>query len=426
MTRHFFANTHSLTGRLAWFFALFSIVIGVLCYVLIAASLYYAEDRVSERRINIDRDDAIAYFNLFPKAKSVQLDSLTSAYSSIESVPAEFHQLLMGKDTFLDETGSDPESHMIYMDNFYTEGEQRKVIVISLVDRVEMTQKEFIFVVCIALALVSILLVVFGILLNRLSTRLIEPVSQLSNQLHRHEGDTSKQFRVSNNAASEFQLLSKQLNEYRTQVNTLLKREQAFARYASHELRTPLTVMKGSSSLLSRSEHSAFEQRQIDRIKEATENMSGMVDALLSLVRYERNQDDTPLRVIEKQEIEYILRQNQAQADQKQIEFKTLYEGSPETKASSAVINILLSNMIRNAIAASQEGEVVISIDSSKLEVIDQGRGLDGDSGSKEEATEGHGLGLLIIHDLCERYQWRFTLQNAQQQGCIATIYFQR
>jgi signal transduction histidine kinase len=424
MTRHLFASTHSLTGRLAWFFGLFSVVIGVVCFILIAGSLYWSEDRVGERRIIIDRDDAISYFNVFPQALSVKLDSLTSAYSSVDAVPEEYRHLLQGKDSFLGEVGSDPDSHMIYMDRFYSQGKKRQIIVISLVDQVEISQREFVFVVGIALTLVSIMLVVFGLLLNRLSTRLIEPVNQLSTQLQAREGDTSQQFEVSESAASEFQILSQQLNHYRRQVNTLIKREQAFARYASHELRTPLTVMKGSSSLLARGDHNKFEQRQIERIKEATNTMSSMVDALLSLVRYERNQEDTPLRIISEQEIGYVLQQHQAQADQKQIAFSTDYQGSPETKASSAVIHILLSNLIRNAIAASSEGEIQVVINSHKLQVIDQGRGLNESNATKESATEGHGLGLLIIHDLCERYQWQFELTNAANKGCIATIHF--
>jgi signal transduction histidine kinase len=56
--------------------------------------------------------------------------------------------------------------------------------------------------------------------------------------------------------------------------------------------------------------------------------------------------------------------------------------------------------------------------------VIDQGRGLNESNATKESATEGHGLGLLIIHDLCERYQWQFELTNAANKGCIATIHF--
>ncbi|MGR5541627.1 sensor histidine kinase, partial [Vibrio campbellii] len=135
-------STHSLTGRLAWFFGLFSVVIGVVCFILIAGSLYWSEDRVGERRIIIDRDDAISYFNVFPQALSVKLDSLTSAYSSVDAVPEEYRHLLQGKDSFLGEVGSDPDSHMIYMDRFYSQGKKRQIIVISLVDQVEISQRE--------------------------------------------------------------------------------------------------------------------------------------------------------------------------------------------------------------------------------------------------------------------------------------------
>ncbi|MCV5942188.1 hypothetical protein OFN64_36495, partial [Escherichia coli] len=84
----------------------------------------------------------------------------------------------------------------------------------------------------------------------------------------------SQKFIVPEGSAKEFQTLASQLNEYRSQINQVIKREQAFARYASHELRTPLTVMKGSSSLLARSPSTPFQERQIGRIQDATQQMS--------------------------------------------------------------------------------------------------------------------------------------------------------
>ncbi|MDR9831272.1 HAMP domain-containing sensor histidine kinase [Vibrio sp. FNV 38] len=432
MSYRYFYNTKRMTHRLAWFFAIFSVVIGVLCFLMVTASLYWSEDRVNERRIIIDRDDAIAYFRLFPNAKSVKLDSLTHAYRDIETVPGRFVHYLQDKESYLGEVNDDPNSQMLYLGQFESGGETHPIIILSLVDAVEMSQREFAIVAGAALLLMTIMLVFFGVLLNRLSTRLIAPFNQLSRQLRNHEGDTSQQFEVADGAATEFQELAKRLNQYRAQVNALFKREQAFARYASHELRTPLTVMKGSTGLLARGQHNQFEQRQIDRISEATNQMSNMVDALLSLVRYERGQENTPLRVLSESEVSSILAQHRALADQKGIELTFDYTGSPYIKASSAIIQILLSNLLRNAIAASDQCHIKVDLDVTKLKVIDRGSGLSKDNPQKmqerstgdSQTQEGHGLGLLIVHDLCQRYGWHFSLQNSQQGGCIATIDF--
>ncbi|MHC6802571.1 sensor histidine kinase, partial [Vibrio antiquarius] len=241
--------------------------------------------------------------------------------------------------------------------------------------------------------------------------------SALKTQLDRHQGDTTQKFVVPEGSANEFQTLANQLNEYRHQINQVIKREQAFARYASHELRTPLTVMKGSSSLLARSPSTSFQERQIGRIQDATLQMSTMVDALLGLVRYERNTDDSPVRTISEQELHNIVALSQAQADEKSLEFNVQILGHPQTKATTAVLNITLSNLIRNGIAATSAGTIHITMTDTTLSVRDEGEGF-----SSVPDAEGHGLGLMIVDDLCRRYGWQFTIDTHPNDGCVATI----
>lgn len=169
----------------------------------------------------------------------------------------------------------------------------------------------------------------FGALLYKLSQRLIEPINQLTQQFETRRGDISQEFEVSDSSAIEFQMLTNELNSYRSEVKSLIQREQAFARYASHELRTPLTVMQGSTKLLSRTEKNEFQERQITRISDATYQMSTMVDALLSLVRYERSRDEAPVRLLEAEEIQKIVEQNSAQAIEKQLDLSVNIQGSP-------------------------------------------------------------------------------------------------
>jgi len=52
--------------------------------------------------------------------------------------------------------------------------------------------------------------------------------------------------------------------------------------------------------------------------------------------------------------------------------------------------------------------------------VIDTGVGL----GEKARGYEGFGIGLLLVHDICNKYNWRFSLQNNEDAGCCASILF--
>ncbi len=375
MIRRLFNNTQSLTGRLELFFLLVSVVIGLLCFALVSGALLWSEDRVGERRIMIDKKEAIEHFRNHPDSGIIKLDLLTTAYNNINLVPELYQPFIQNKKYFLAEVADEPDTRMIYMSTYMQDGEEHPIILISLIDEIEITSNEFMLVLVMVLAVVIGLLLIFGSLLSRLSLRLIEPVSALKIQLDRHQGDTTQKFVVPEGSANEFQTLANQLNEYRHQINQVIKREQAFARYASHELRTPLTVMKGSSSLLARSPSTSFQERQIGRIQDATLQMSTMVDALLGLVRYERNTDDSPpVRTISEQELHNIIALSQAQADEKSLEFNVQILGHPQTKATTAVLNITLSNLIRNGIAATSAGTIHITMTDTTLSVRDEAK----------------------------------------------------
>ncbi|ELV8769703.1 sensor histidine kinase [Vibrio harveyi] len=410
-------STQSMTGRLALFFSFVSVVIGIFCFALITGALLWSEDRVGERRIMIDKKEAIEHFQSHPNAGVIQLDLLTTAYNDIALVPAPFQKYLIGKKHFLDEVGDEPSSRMIYMSTYTNKGVEHPVILVSLIDEIEITTEEFIMVVAMVLSIVAILVFLFGSLLLRLSQRLIEPVNALKTQLDQHQGDPTQTFSVPESSAKEFQTLADELNEYRRKINQVIKREQAFARYASHELRTPLTVMKGSSSLLARSASTDFQTRQVHRIQDATQQMSTMVDALLGLVRYERNTDDSPVRSISEEELTQIIAQSQAQADEKALSFDVQIDGNPKTRATNAVLTIILGNLIRNGIAATPYGAIHIGMNEDTIWVRDEGEGF-----SSIPHSEGHGLGLMIVDDLCHRYGWQFDIGTHPDGGCEAVI----
>ncbi|KOO16404.1 histidine kinase [Vibrio xuii] len=415
-----FSNTKTLTGHLAIFFTAVSVAVGIVSFFIFYLALQWSEDRVGERRILIDRDAAVARF-LDGENGAIQLDELTVAYNDMTLVPEIYRELLQSKQSYLGEVGEDfnPLSHMVLKGQYTDQGETKPIVLLSLIDRVEFGIDELVYSGAIVVMFVATLMFIFGTILYRLSIRLIEPLNDITEQLNQDSINVEQAFSIQPQSAQEFHLLTNRLNQYRSELNQTLKREQAFARYASHELRTPLTVVKGANKLLMRSESTDFQGRQIQRIEDATQEMITMVDALLSIVRYERNTGDAPLREITKEEIESIVESNAIQASSKHLEIELSFDNSPVTRATEPVINMILGNLLRNAIAATEQGIITVNISKEQLSIIDDGSGL-----KEAPNSEGHGLGLLIVDDLCQRYQWQFNIQNHHSRGCIATIKF--
>ncbi|MEZ8067601.1 MULTISPECIES: sensor histidine kinase [unclassified Vibrio] len=419
MISNFLTSTKTLTGRLAVFFGLMAVIVSAFVYVVFIVALYMSEDRVGERRILIDRNYAVELFQA-GESGELRIDDLTVAYNDPSFVPPEYYKLIANKESFLGEIGEEPESRMVYVGEYSDKGKTHPIILLSEIDRVEFAISELVYATAFVLTLLSILIFSFGALLYRLSKRLIEPFNSLSEQLESNKLNLNEEFGVSDDAAVEFRQLTDQLNQYRREINSLVKREQAFARYSSHELRTPLTVARGANKLLLRSETTEFQSRQVERIDEAIVQMSEMVDALLGLVRYERNSDDAPLRLFSQQELETIVSKNTLQANEKAVEISLLIQSEPIIQATSAIMNMLVGNLLRNAIAATNSGTVSITLSQDNLVIEDQGEGL-----QEQYNPNGHGLGLLIVDDLCQRFHWDFELVNRNSGGCTARIAFQ-
>ncbi len=189
-------STQSMTGRLALFFSFVSVVIGIFCFLLITGSLLWSEDRVGERRIMVDKKEAIEHFQSHPEQGSIQLDLLTTAYNDISLVAERYQKYLIGQKHFLDEVEDGEYSRMVYMSTYTYKGVEHPVILVSLIDEIEITSEEFILVVAMVLSIVAVLVFLFGSLLLRLSQRLIEPVNALKTQLDNHQGDATQTFSV--------------------------------------------------------------------------------------------------------------------------------------------------------------------------------------------------------------------------------------
>lgn len=271
----------------------------------------------------------------------------------------------------------------------------------------------------VALAVVVGLLALFTVILIFLSNSLIAPFNSLAIQFKQDKTHNGNVFTVSKHAALEFTQLTEQLNQYNANLLSLVKREQAFSRYASHELRTPLTVVKGATGLLIRQQNSAFQLKQLKLINEATEQMISMVEALLSLVRYENNREAIPMRQVTRDELQRIIDDNLQLIHGESIHIHLEVTDEPSIKASNAVLNMVVGNLIRNAISASQQGDIVVSMDDASISISDQGRGL-----SDEPFSQGHGLGLTLVQDLCLRFCWQFTIHSDDTHGTIARVRF--
>lgn len=416
LTKRSPANT--MASKLSLYFAFIAIVVGATLFVLSQSMLYWLEDELNRRTLQQSAGTAIVQFKHEAKSPLIITTSIR-AYNRVDDLPEKYRALAQYPIGFLDEIqNSDFNDLFLYRSEYIQNGERFPLLIVMNAEHVELSPTEWRSINLISLIVMLVLFLLFGFAIIKLTRRLITPITQLSQQLKCT--DPNSHFSVPRDSATEFNELADSLNRYRQQNQQLIRQEQAFARYASHELRTPLTVIQGATWLLKQKTEPEYQTRQRDRIAKAATDMQHTIEALLSLVKQEQAKENVKLRVINRSELEHIIEYVRPLAESKNLSITLQMQREPKILPSESVLRMLLTNLLNNAINASDAGVIAIEVDQDSIRVTDHGTGLN----ESEQSEQGHGLGLLIVDALCQRYDWEFSLSPAPQTGCIATLKF--
>ena len=269
--------------------------------------------------------------------------------------------------------------------------------------------------------LIALLLLAISLyLILRVSDRLTAPLSKLSNQLKQRSVNHFEPLALPDkNATKEIHQLTQRINEYQEKIQNLIEKERSFTRYASHELRSPLMVMRGVISLLGHADSPEFVERQRLRLKASTDEMDHFVNTLLSLTRNEK-QDSSHFIMIQESLLQKIIASQQHLLEDKPVECKIQWLAPCKIKVPDNLLPIILGNMLKNAFSNTFEGSVTLQVSEDSISIIDTGIGLKESS----DKTEGFGLGLLIVKDICQLYDWHFELTDNAGKGCCAKVCF--
>jgi signal transduction histidine kinase len=219
------------------------------------------------------------------------------------------------------------------------------------------------------------------------------------------------------------------LNTMFSKVDTTLSRERRFTDDAAHELRTPLTGMHLQLNLVENSEAK-------ERLAMGVQRMERLVSQLLQLARVEPTQKD--LFTAQDCDLESVLANTIADiypiAIAKNVEISLVAEHIENVKADSTLIEVLLRNLLENALHYSMTSkiEVILKVQGTiQILVVDHGVGLsDADKSSvigrfyRVDRNDGlgSGLGLSIVDNIAKLHRWQLTLQDTKNGGLTVQL----
>lgn len=269
-----------------------------------------------------------------------------------------------------------------------------------------------------AFLMILVLLLSVFLLVRLLIHRITNPIlilSKWSESLDLNQIEKISQFRY-----KEVHLLSQQLIKSVIQQRESIEREEFFLRAASHELRTPVSIISASGEMLDRLSPSMTKsaQRAIARINRSVTTIQNLINTLLWMSRNQPTELDlTPIEL--NKMMSNIVSNHAYLIDGKEIAIKQESASTITTQPLPPVlVNIVLSNLIRNAFQHTAQGEIDITLSPDMVQVTNSL-----DESEKNNLETSFGIGLLLIERLCQSQDWQFKkIQNTE--GYTATVIF--
>ncbi len=241
----------------------------------------------------------------------------------------------------------------------------------------------------------------------------------------------------------ELYRLSATINALLDRMQDAFQREKQFTADASHELKTPLAVVKGTLEVLVRKprEQEHYETRIQFCLKEL-DRMSRLIDQLLMLARFESNRINPHINTVKLSDaLENIMVRMRPIALEKAISFNVVGIRETNVAADPSMLEIILENILSNAIKYSPSGSTVtIHVESKERTIMcsisDQGIGIPEEKlhsvferfyrvdESRSSSTGGFGLGLSIVKRLADLQKIKVSVNSIKDKGTTFGLTF--
>lgn len=272
-------------------------------------------------------------------------------------------------------------------------------------------------ILLITLAITGILLITSAFINKLILNKLWQPFYRLLQQL--------KDFNLSNSSSLvaeptnilEFEELGNSASEMALRVNRDYKELKSFTDTASHEMNTPIAVVVSKLDLLLQTNPLSEEQGVIlNDIYDALAKLSKLNQNLLLLTKIENNLMPDAQLIKLNEVLTAKVRQFEGLLEQKSITIENDIK-SKELVISKFLMDILLNNLLNNAIKHNiNNGWVRVNLNHSCLIIANSGENTEIPENyfnrfGKSQASDGLGLGLALIKQICTLYHFNFSYQ---------------
>ncbi len=222
-------------------------------------------------------------------------------------------------------------------------------------------------------------------------------------------------------------------NQFIHRLESFIQRERNFTRNASHELRTPLAVLRANLDLITRKQgEECTDAPTLQRMARTVRDMESLVETLLILARESESRLNWSTVVVNDL-LADVLEQVERAVERPRVATAIRATGVMEIEAPERVLAIIFTNLLRNALSYTEQGQVHVLIDRNGVTVQDSGCGMSESDLERmfepfyrghDRSNEGYGLGLPIVRRLCDRFGWQIHADSELGAGTEIRVEF--
>jgi signal transduction histidine kinase len=297
-----------------------------------------------------------------------------------------------------------------------------------MVDKISLV-KRIVFV----LILLLILLLIGLLMINRsLTMKMWRPFYTTIKRLHDYRVDKQPVLKLERGSINEFNDLNKTIEELTERNYRLYASQKEFAENASHEMQSPLAVFQSKLELLMQTKPLNEEQAMlITDLANASKRMSRLNKSLILLTKIDNDQFLEKEVLSVRDILQKLVRQYEFQIEQKSIQCSFEDAKDITIEANKTLIEILLSNLLSNAIRHNiQDGFIKIILKEKELVIQNSGKLSSLDPQKLFQRFQNDsidpgsiGLGLEIAKKICTLYHYSIQYLFSDQMH-IFSVHF--
>jgi signal transduction histidine kinase len=283
------------------------------------------------------------------------------------------------------------------------------------------TEYQIKIIFAITVGVISLLLITLYISNRLLLNRLWQPFYNLLKELRIFNVADNKDILLLNTDIDEFKELNLAIVSMSSRVKSDYKDLKTFTENASHELLTPIAVINSKLDTLIQTDNFSRQQSKLlNDLYSAVSKLTRLNQSMLLLVKIENRLVEDNRLINLRLSIEELATQFEEIFHDKDLKVNCKLNDK-ELRASPYLVDILLNNLLSNAIRHNHKGgEINIKLTTEQLVIQNTGAPAPLQNEQiftrfhKSSDSEGSGLGLTISRQICEnlKFKLKYTFEG--------------